>query len=114
MNNRISWFEILGRDAGQLQKFYAELFDWSFQVDEKSGYGAVPPGEGQIPGGVGEAPDGLGWTTFYVHVDDVEKAIEKATGLGAKLVMPATQLPEATIAVIADPEGHPVGLAQDA
>ena len=114
MNNRISWFEVLGRDAGKLQSFYSKLFDWEFQTDDQTGYGVVPPQDGNIPGGVGAAPEGPGWTTFYVHVDDVAKAIEKATRLGAQLLMPPTQLPEATIAVIADPEGHPVGLAQDA
>ena len=101
MNNRISWFEVLGGDAGKLQAFYGELFDWKFEVDAQTGYGVVPEQEGNIPGGVGAAPEGPGWTTFYVHVDDVKQAIEKATRLGARLLMPPTQLPQATIAVIA-------------
>ena len=47
----------------------------------------------------------------YVDVPSVGGSIEQVLALGGKVLMPATSLPDTTIAVIADPEGHPVGLS---
>jgi hypothetical protein len=63
---------------------------------------------------VGAAPVAPGWTTFYVGVPDVAKALAAATELGAKVLLPVTALPDVTFAVFADPEGHPVGLLKAA
>lgn len=116
MPGTISWFEVRGRDAEKLRSFYQDLFDWSFQLDSSPGdYGVVTPDQAQVPGGVGAAgPDemgGDGWSTFYVDVPSVSGSIEQALAIGGKLLMPPTSLPDTTIAVIADPEGHPVGLS---
>ena len=116
MPGTISWFEVLGRDAAKLRSFYKDLFDWSFQIDSSpdsamGDYGMVAEEQAKVPGGVGPAADGAGWTTFYVNVDSVGQSIEQALALGGKLLMPATQLPDTTVAVVADPEGHPVGLS---
>ena len=111
MANPVVWFEVVGADAKALQAFYGDLFGWQFDTDNPVGFGMVAAqGEG-IPGGVGPAQQGPGWTTFYVQVDDVEAAVAKATSAGGTVLMPPTQLPTTRIAVIADPEGHPVGLA---
>ena len=114
MPGTISWFEVLGRDGDKLRSFYGELFDWKFQTaPDMQGYGTVDPEQSKLPGGVGAAAEGTGWSTFYVHVEDVEQSIEQALASGGKLLMPVTRLPEATIAVIADPVGPPVGLTPD-
>ena len=52
------------------------------------------------------------WATFYVNVDNVDTALDRAKRLGAKELVPLTRLPDATFAVFADPEGHPVGIAE--
>lgn len=112
MPGKISWFEVTGRDANKLRSFYKDLFDWSFALDGPiADYGMVTPDQTGVPGGVGAAAQGEGWTTFYVDVESVEKSIDQALALGGKVLMPATQLPEGTIAVVADPEGHPIGLS---
>jgi hypothetical protein len=116
MSGTISWFEVRGRDAAKLRAFYQDLFDWTFQIDEGAGdYGVVGPEQSKVPGGVGQAGpeemNGAGWSTFYVDVPSVEGSIEQALANGGKLLLPATTLPDTTIAVIADPEGHPVGLS---
>lgn len=112
MSGTISWFEVLGRDAKALRSFYNDLFGWSFQLEGSMGdYGMVASEQAGVGGGVGAAPQGEGWATFYVDVESVEKSIDRAVALGGKVLMPATQLPETTIAVVADPEGHPVGLS---
>jgi predicted enzyme related to lactoylglutathione lyase len=64
-----------------------------------------------IGGGVGKAPQGPGWTTFYVQVKDIRASIARAEALGGKVLMPVMKIQEGEIAVVADPEGHPVGFA---
>jgi len=68
-------------------------------------------GEG-IAGGIGQSQDGgPGHVTFYVSTDDPQATLDKAVELGGSVVMPVTQLPQVTIALFADPEGHVIGLA---
>ena len=109
----ISWFEVVGRDAEKLRSFYGALFEWTFDADNPQRYGLVDAEQTGIPGGVGVAQEGSGWTTFYVQVDDLTASIEKALASGGAQLMPPTDVDGARVAVIADPEGHPVGLAQN-
>lgn len=110
-NGQVSWFEVMGQDAAALRGFYGKLFGWTFDTNLPGmDYGVVQGGEGALPGGVGGA-GGASWTTFYVQVDDVDAAIGQAIEGGGKVLMPARDLPTTRIAVVADPEGHPVGLS---
>ncbi|MEZ4236413.1 MAG: VOC family protein [Myxococcota bacterium] len=111
-NGQVSWFEVMGQDTAALRGFYGELFGWKLQPLPEMDYAVTPEGWAGVPGGVGKAPQGPGWTTFYVKVDDVPAAIGRAEAGGGKVLMPPHRLPDGvTIAVIADPEGHPVGLS---
>ena len=116
MANPVMWFEVLGSDARRLRGFYAELFNWKFDLPQQvpgMDYGLLDKAQTGIGGGVGKAPAGPGWTTFYVSVDDVAATLSKVEQLGGKTLMPPTKLPDGgTIAVFADPEGHPVGLVK--
>ncbi|MCB9689277.1 MAG: VOC family protein [Alphaproteobacteria bacterium] len=115
MNGHVSWFEVMGSDADRLVAFYAELFGWKLVRMPDMEYHTTAPDWTGVPGGVGKAPEGPGWTTFYVQVDDVAAAIERATTQGGRVLMPKTELPGGTtIAVVADPEGHPIGLSHSA
>ncbi len=110
MGQAVGWFEVMGKDREKLQRFYSGLFEWKIDDNPEMKYGMVQTGEG-IPGGIGETPDGSqGHVTFYVNVDDVSVAAQKAEQLGGTTVMPATDMPQVTIALVADPEGHVVGL----
>lgn len=107
----VSWFEVMGRDLEALNAFYAEMFGWKLQRLPQMPYAITAPDWNGVPGGVGEAPVGPGWTTFYVTVADVPAAVAIAERLGGRLLMPPMALPDGvTVAVIADPEDHPVGL----
>jgi len=68
--------------------------------------------ESGIGGGIGAAvdPAGAGWVTVYAQVPDLSAAIAHAERLGGKLVRPIMKLPDLSFALIADPEGHVVGL----
>ena len=112
MTNKVEWFEVLGKDADKLRGFYGELFGWKFQLapDASMDYGMTDKAQTGIGGGVGKAPEGPGWVTFYVSVADATATVARAEKLGAKVLMPITDIGDMFIAVLADPEGHPVGL----
>jgi predicted enzyme related to lactoylglutathione lyase len=50
--------------------------------------------------------------TFYVETTDVDASLAQAERLGGKVVMPKTALPDVTIGVFEDPEGHAIGLVE--
>jgi predicted enzyme related to lactoylglutathione lyase len=107
-------FEILGRDGPALQRFYRDLFGWKFNTDNPGGYGMSSSDETGVVVGVGPARDGSGGhVTGYVLVPDIDQALAKATKLGGKVVLPKMSPgPGATIALVADPEGHVIGISQ--
>jgi len=114
MTGKVMWYEVLGQDGNKLRAFFSELFGWSYKETPGMDYGMTDPEATGIGGGVGSGPKGSSWTTFYVGVPDVDQALKKAQRLGAQVLMPVTKLPDVTIAVFADPEGHPIGLVQQA
>lgn len=110
MSVQIAWFEVMGKDAKATQAFYGDVLGWSFDpMPGNDGYGLVQDTNG-VGGGVGEAP--VSWSTFYVAVDDLAAAVARAEKAGGTVLMPPTPIPSGTIAVIGDPNGQPVGLAQ--
>lgn len=113
MANPVVHFEVAGQDLGKLQDFYGELFGWKTQkVEGDMPYALVEKEDGGIGGGLGESPDGKGHVTFYVDTDDPQGMLDRAEQLGGTTIMPVTELPQVTIAMFADPEGHIVGLAK--
>jgi predicted enzyme related to lactoylglutathione lyase len=111
MGAPVMWFEIVGKEGKKLQDFYSGLFDWSINADNPMNYGMVDNGKG-IGGGIGPAQNGQPWTGFYVEVEDVQAALDKAGSLGGTTVMPPMKIEEynLTIAMFADPEGNQIGL----
>jgi predicted enzyme related to lactoylglutathione lyase len=114
MANSVGWFEVVGKDGEALRSFYGKLFDW--QIAPSGGeqdYGLVQAANGGISGGIGASPDGgPGHVTFYVEVDDPAAYLARAEELGGKTVAPPMDIPgfNLTIAMVADPEGHVIGL----
>lgn len=113
MPNPVVHFEVLGKDADALKRFYGETFQWEMQSVMPTYAMAKPDGENGIPGGVGAAPDGPGHVTFYVEVADIDVALEQIAANGGSTVQPPMDVPNGpTIALFADPEGHVVGLVK--
>jgi predicted enzyme related to lactoylglutathione lyase len=117
MASPVVHFEVLGKDAGALSKFYGEAFGWQLQDVMEGSYYMVDTGsQGAIAGGVGAAPQGSsGHVMFYIEVDDPQAALEKIKSLGGSIVSEPMDIPNGpTIAHFADPEGHVIGLVKSA
>lgn len=112
MAHPVMWFEVLGRDGDALRRFYGSAFGWTFAGNTP--YGIVDTGDKRgIPGGVGPTyPGTRPWVTFYVETPDVSASLAQVERLGGKIVMPRTAMPDVTLGVFEDPEGHVVGLVE--
>jgi predicted enzyme related to lactoylglutathione lyase len=114
MSHPIVHAEIRSSDPDATRAFFHDLFGWTY------------PNEGAVPGytfvetGV---PDALytaisplqgdtDLVTFFVGVDDMAESIASATRLGGRVVQDPVTVPGVSFALIADPQGHVVGLAQ--
>jgi predicted enzyme related to lactoylglutathione lyase len=113
MATPVTWFEIIGKDALALQKFYGDVFGWKMTppVPEMGNYSMLEKqGEG-IGGGIGSGGDAGNRVTVYVEVDDPQAYLDKITQAGGTVIMPVTTITEATtIAMFTDPAGNIGGL----
>jgi hypothetical protein len=114
MARPVVWFEILGQHGDSLHGFYAELLGWNFDARHPSPGLPGPPAPGRggpfrRAGRIPSAPPPW-WVTFYSRVPDLDAAIARARVLGSRVLVPPTQHGDTVIAVVSDPEGHPVGL----
>lgn len=114
MGNPVTHFEVVGRDAALLQRFYVQAFGWQMK-SQFPGYAMAHPDSSEgIDGGVGTAMDGgTGHATFYVQVSDVAATLQRVEELGGRTVLPSTEIPGGpTIGLFQDPEGHLIGVAK--
>jgi uncharacterized protein len=107
MSNVVNYFEIGTPDAGATTAFYGDLFGWSIE-EPSNGYRNVESGKGGVWDTT--AIGGGSWAIFYVQVDDVQSVIDKATGLGATVVVPFTDNGALEFAHLQDPQGNRFGV----
>jgi uncharacterized protein len=120
MGQPVVHFEVIGRDGGKLQGYYADLFDWKIEANNEMEYGLVDRQENVnsdgigLGGGIGQGPAGYeGHVTFYVEVPSVEDALSKAESLGGSRVMgPETIMGRMVLGQLKDPEGNVIGLIE--
>jgi predicted enzyme related to lactoylglutathione lyase len=111
MSSPLIHFEVAGKDPAKLQSFFGDLFGWQINADNPMNYGMVNLSD-QVGGGVGPTQEGQpGHAMFYIGVDDVEAALQKAESLGGSRIFGPMEVPDGpTIGHFADPEGNVVGL----
>ena len=115
MGQPIVHFEVIGKDAIKLQKFYGELFSWKVgdAMPDMGFYGLVDGGSSGLAGGIGQEPDGTRRVTVYVQVPDLQATLDQAVAMGGKVVMPPMEIPGVvTLAQLADPDGNVIGLVK--
>jgi uncharacterized protein len=67
-----------------------------------------------VGGGIAGGPEGYeGHITFYVAVDDIEEALQKAESLGGTRIMgPEKVMEMIELGHFKDPEGHLIGVVK--
>jgi predicted enzyme related to lactoylglutathione lyase len=110
------YFEVSGKDSAKLTSFYEELFEWKINSDPSTGYGFVDAVEPGMGGGIAPTPDGSqGNVTVYVGTPDIGKTLGRAGQLGGSTILPRTVVSDQiVIGLLADPDGHVVGLIEQA
>jgi predicted enzyme related to lactoylglutathione lyase len=114
MSHPIVHAEIRSSDPDATRKFFGDLFGWTYPTEGAyPGYTFVDTG---VPDALYTAISPLqgdgDLVTFFIGVDDMTKAIDDAARLGGKVVQDPVEVPGVRFALIADPLGHVVGLAQ--
>lgn len=107
----LCWNELMTRDLDTAKKFYTAVLDWSCEdVDMPSGKYTLVKNNGNLNGGMMTMPEQAGdapphWLVYFA-VDDCDARADKATSLGAKILMPSMSVPTVgRIAVLQDPQG---------
>ncbi|HYY88562.1 MAG TPA: VOC family protein [Chloroflexota bacterium] len=115
MSQPIVHFEIMGKDAVRLRKFYADLFSWKIgdPMPDMGMYAMVDASSSGVAGGIGQEQDGSTRVTVYVQVPDLQATLDQAVELGGKVVMPPMDIPGVvSLAQFADPDGNIIGLVK--
>ena len=110
------WYELMTTDPDGAAAFYGAVVPgWSIgeRIDGEQDYRMVERGDGGFAGGVfrlkpeqldhGARPAWLG----YVGVDDVDATVAEVEAKGGKALMPALDIPQGRLAMVADPQGNP-------
>jgi predicted enzyme related to lactoylglutathione lyase len=110
VGNRVVQWQIVARDADGEASFYLRLFGWTLDADNAFGYRQLHGGG--IDGGVWPAPpEAPSFVQLIIEVDDVDAHIEKASALGARVIVPKSVLPDGDVmAILADPAGITFGI----
>jgi predicted enzyme related to lactoylglutathione lyase len=110
MGRPVIHFEIGCRDRAKTSDFYSKMFDW--QITEAGPASNIQTGSPQGIAGhitsLGHEPEH--YTMFYVDVEDVQAALDKAVALGGKKVVGPIPIPAGTFAWFTDPDGNMIGL----
>jgi predicted enzyme related to lactoylglutathione lyase len=113
--HNIVHIEIPAVNAEESGKFYSQLFGWKITPVPEMNYTLFEPEEG--PGGgftpVGENTQ-VGDVLLYVDSDDIEADLRKAENLGAKVLVPKSEITEVGwYGIFTDPTGNMVALYSD-
>ncbi len=109
-----SWSELLTTDVQAAKQFYTALLGWTVEEVPGMAYTVVQTGGAGI-GGIMAIPSQAScasphWGT-YVTVDDVDATARKAQELGAKTIVPLTDIPNVgRFYTFQDPQGAVISI----
>jgi predicted enzyme related to lactoylglutathione lyase len=120
MSHTIIHFELPADDVDKMKAFYGNVFGWKFvgvtdmdhtviqtvPTDEKGML--KEPG---VNGGMYQRTAKGQVPLNYISVESVDEFIDRALKNGGRVITPKTPIPRVgDIAVLADPEGNPLGI----
>jgi predicted enzyme related to lactoylglutathione lyase len=108
------WDELGTTDVDGAQRFYEAVFGWTTKDmgEDFGGYRIFQRGDSQIGGLMANKESSIpaAWTP-YVGVDDPDGTCEKATGLGAEVLVEPMDVPTVgRFAILKDPQGAVFGI----
>jgi uncharacterized protein len=102
----VVFFSIFGPNGSDLQRFYADVFDWK----------GTPSGDVTVPvtsplmGSIGK---GMPETLIYIGVPDVTATLQKVVAHGGTIRYPRMEVPgRVVLGMFKDPAGNSVGLVE--
>jgi predicted enzyme related to lactoylglutathione lyase len=121
---KIIWRDLLTNDPVASQRFYGELFGWTFEnigtasnLKSDSAYALIRH-NGELIGGMIDTvalnnQDDISQWVILMSVEDIDARMEAVTSSGGKVMTPPTDLQDrGRLAVIRDAEGALVGLLE--
>ena len=112
------WVELMSRDWDKAKEFYSKLMGWNVQempMPEGYVYNILMAGNGSAGGAMPMPPEVPAevpshWTG-YIHVPDIDKALEAVQANGGQVTMPTMEVANVgRFAHIMDPAGAAVAL----
>lgn len=90
--NTVNWVQIGTDRPEEAERFYGELFGWTFGEDGSAGgpYQTIGTNAGPAGGLFDTGGNTPNHAIFFVVVRDVAAALARAESLGAKIVVPTT------------------------
>lgn len=114
---RFVWRDLMTKDVSTAKRFYEDLLGWRFENVKRGELPYLIARDGTTPVGgivdVSSLPNaGAQWLSF-MSVGDIERTVKLVEAEGGKvLVAPRNIASVARAAVVTDPQGAPLGLAQ--
>jgi uncharacterized protein len=104
--------EIRSADPDATRDFLGRLFGWSYSEGAYPGYTFVDTGvEGALPTAISPLQGDQDAVLFFVGVEDVAETLAQAERLGGRIIQPGQTVPGVTFGVLADKQGHLIGVA---
>ena len=106
--------EIRSKNPDSTRAFFGALFGWTYPNEGAfPGYTFVDTGvPGALYTAISPLQGGSDLVTFFVAVDDIDNAVKRASDLGGQVIQEPQRVPGVAFALVADPQGHIVGLTQ--
>ena len=109
-HGQVSYLQIPALDISRSAEFYERVFGWRIERPYPSF--EAPQLIGQWSDDRPPAPEDAG-PLLWIHVDDIERALEKTRAAGGEVIeSPTPDGPARILATIRDPAGNAVGLVQ--
>jgi hypothetical protein len=108
--------EIRSNDPDVTRRFFGELFGWTVASEGSfPGYTFIDTGmEGPPYTAISPRQSDDDEVLFFVGVEDVAATLKKAEELGGTIIQPTQTVPGTSFGVLADVQGHRVGVASSA
>ena len=113
MGHPVIHTEIRSADPDATRAFFGDLFGWKVASDGAfPGYTFIDTGaEGGPYVAISPRQGAEDEVLFFVGVEDVAATLARAEELGGSIVQPAQTVPGTSFGVLADAQGHKVGVA---